>query len=318
MKAIRLRTEYLENPIGIERQRPRLSWNCEGGKKQSGYRIVAKSAGEVVWDSGTVDTDEMLAVYPHALKSRQRVDWSVTLYDEGGMPGEEASAYFEMGLLERGDIKARWIAGNYRVDKKTRYAVDCFRREFKTASIRSARIYASACGLYELTLNGERVGDFVLAPGHTDYTVRVQMQTYDVTALVREGVNTLCASLADGWYRGSCGAWGRKNQYGTVSKLFVQLEIEKTDGTRQTVVTDGSWRWSNDGPIRRADVQDGEAVDMRLSPSYSQRARVVHHSVLPTPSNNVPLREHEVLYPQVITTPSGKTTGVFFSIASRT
>ena len=67
-------------------------------------------------------------------------------------------------------------------------------------------MYVSACGLYELVLNGERVGDFVLAPGHTDYRKRVQCQTYDVTALLKNGENVITAELADGWYRGSCGA----------------------------------------------------------------------------------------------------------------
>ena len=307
MKAIRLRTEFLDNPIGVDFQNPRLTWNCEGGLKQKGYRIVAKSGDEVVWDSGTVDTDAMCAVYPYALKSRQRVDFSVTLWDEKSREGETASAYFEMGLIEPKDFTARWISGNYRVDPKKHYAVDCFCRTFKTGKIKSARIYASACGLYELHLNGTRVGNLALTPGHTDYTRRVQLQTYDVTSLLCDGENTITASLADGWYRGSCGAWGRKNQYGTQTKLIVQLEIEKTDGTRQTIVTDGSWKWSNDGPIRSADIQDGEAVDMRLSPSYSGRARVVRHTVMPTASNNVPVLEHETFKPTVITTPNGKT-----------
>jgi len=134
----------------------------------------------------------------------------------------------------------------------------------------------------------------------------VQYQTYDVTDLLKNGANTITAELADGWYRGSCGAWGLRNQYGKQTKLIVQLEIEKTDGTRQTVVTDGTWAWSNDGALRRADNQDGEIVDARLAPSYSKKARVTKHKATLAASNNVPVTEHETFKPTVITTPSGK------------
>ena len=151
------------------------------------------------------------------------------------------------------------------------------------------------------------MGNFVLAPGHTDYRKRVQYQTYDVTELLKDGNNTVRVALADGWYRGSCGAWGLKNQYGTRTKLCLQLEIEKNDGSRQVVKSDGTWSWSNDGAIRFADIQDGEKVDARLTPSYNGSVRVSGHKVVPTASNNVPLIEHEMLKPRVITTPSGST-----------
>lgn len=233
MKAIRLKIEFLTNPIGVDFQNPILSWNCEGGIKQTAYQILVKCNGEVAWDSGKVEGDTMRVAYPKQLSSRQRIEWSVCLWDENGTVGEPSQAFFEMGLLTENDWQAKWICGNYRVKSFTRYPVDCFKKEFDTDNIKSARIYASACGLYELCLNGSRVGDFVLAPGHTDYRKRVQYQTYDVTALLKNGQNTLTAELADGWYRGSCGAWGLKNQYGKQTKLLVQLEIEKTDGTRQ-------------------------------------------------------------------------------------
>ena len=306
MKAIRLKTEFLTNPIGVDFQKPLLTWNCEGGIKQTAYRIVASSDGVVTWDSGKVQSDAMRATYPQALVSRQRIEWSITLWDENDVSGEAADAFFEMGLLHPSDWSARWISGNYSVNPLKRYPVDCFQKEFETADVKKARMYVSACGLYELVLNGERVGDFVLAPGHTDYRKRVQCQTYDVTALLKNGENVITAELADGWYRGSCGAWGLKNQYGKQTKLIIQLEIEKADGTRQTVVSDGSWKWSNDGAIRMADNQDGEIVDARLTPSFSGKARAVRYHIWPTSSNNVPVTEHEVFKPSVITTPSGK------------
>lgn len=165
----------------------------------------------------------------------------------------------------------------------------------------------TACGLYEAAINGQRVGDFVRAPGITDYRKRIQYQIYDVTTLLQDGENALTVQLADGWYRGSCGAWGLKNQYGTETKLLAQLELTHTDGSVQTVATDAGWDWSNDGPIRFADNKDGEVVYANNVPSYQGKAKVTNHPVTPAASNNVPVTEHERLKAKRITTPSGKT-----------
>lgn len=199
MRAINLRTEYLKNPLGIDIQKPRLFWNCEGGRKQTAYCIVCMSDGKTVWDSGKIHSDSMRAEYPHALVSRQRVTWKVRLWDENDAAGDwSEEAFFETGLLSPSDWQAKWIAGNYRVRKKRRYPVDCFRKTFTAENLRKARLYVTACGLYELAINGKRVGDFVLAPGYTDYRKRIQYQTYDVTDLIRSGENELTAELADG------------------------------------------------------------------------------------------------------------------------
>lgn len=307
MKAIRLRTEYLENPIGIDIPRPRLFWNCEGGTAQTAYQITAVSAGETVWDSGKVTSSRMTAIpFGGALRSRMRVEWTVTLWDENDVPGPASAAFFEMGLLRPSDWRAKWIAGSYKVNPKTRYPVDCFRRVFQAGKVASARLYVTACGLYAGCLNGQRIGNFVMAPGHTDYRKRVQYQTYDVTDLIRAGENEITFQLADGWYRGSCGAWGLVNQYGTETKLLAQLELTAPDGTVTAICTDGSWQWSDDGPIRFADNKDGEIVDARMHPGYYRRARETSHDVVPTASNNVPVTEHERLKPVLLTTPSGK------------
>ena len=306
MKAIRLKTEFLFNPVGVDFQRPLLTWNCEGGVKQTAYRIVAKNGGELVWDSGWVESERMRTHYPQRLYSRDRIEWSVTLRDEDGKDGEPTSAFFEMGLLEREDWQAKWISGNYVVNPTKRYPVDCFKREFDAQNVRSARIYATACGAYELMLNGKRVGDFILAPGHTDYRKRVQYQTYDVSEMIKDGKNVITAELADGWYRGSCGAWGLKNQYGTRTKLLVQLEITMLDGERLVIATDEEWSWSSDGKITFADNQDGEIVDARLIPTYKCKAKLAKHRVLPVASNNVPITEHEIFKPTLIITPNGK------------
>lgn len=309
MKAIRLRTEYLKNPMGIDILRPRLFWNCEDGVTQTAYQILAETDGKAVWDSGKVISSQMAQIpYKGRLTSRAKVMWKVRLWDENGEANAWSEpAFFEMGLLAASDWHAQWITGNYKVHKMQRYPVDCFRKKFRVENVVKARLYATACGLYEGKLNGQRIGNFVLAPGYTDYKKRVQYQTYDVTALLKAGENELTFQLADGWYRGSVGAWGLRNQYGTQTKLLVQLEMTDESGKITTVCTDGSWQWSNDGPIRFADNKDGEMVDARMRPSYTGKAKLTRHNVMPAASNNVPVTEHERFKPTLITTPLGKT-----------
>ena len=308
MKAIRLRTEYLVDPLGIDIAHPRLFWNCEGGMKQTAYRLIAKKNGKPFYDSEKVPSSSMRLDTPFSLASRDSITWSLILWDENdveGEPSEEAS--FEMGLLSKSDWKAKWISGDYRVSKKKRYPVDYFLKKFEAKGVKKARLYASACGLYEIRLNGSRVGEFVLAPGSTDNRKRIQYQTYDVTSFLKEGENEITSLLGDGWYRGSSGSKGRTYTYGKVTKFLAQLEIEHADGTIETIVSDSSWSWSNDGPILFADLKDGEKVDARKAPSYKGKAKEVDFEANLTSSNNVEVKEREHFSPvRIITTPKGK------------
>ncbi len=133
-----------------------------------------------------------------------------------------------------------------------------------TAPVRRARLYATALGVYEARLNGQPIGDHRLAPGWTDYELRVPYQTYDVTSLVTDGANVLGAVLADGWYAGNL-CWFGPFQYGDQRRFRARLEIEHADGSQTVVVTDDSWR-AGTGATRFADLQDGEVVDARAEP----------------------------------------------------
>ncbi|MBQ6560688.1 MAG: family 78 glycoside hydrolase catalytic domain [Erysipelotrichaceae bacterium] len=331
MKAVRIRTEHLSDPIGIDVKHPKITWNCEGGKKQSAYQFVSKQ-----WDSGKVSSDTMCVEYPLELSSRERVEFRIRLWDENDQEEFSETAFFEMGLLDKNDWKAEWITGDYvaddRTDKKNnrigknfalnglayvgekirtveihRYPVDCFKKEFSIGKkVKQARLYITACGLYEAHINHRRVGDFVLAPGLTDYRRRIQYQTYDVTELLETKANIMTIDLADGWYRGSVGAWGLLQEYGSETKVLAQLEITYADDTKDTVITDQNWSWSNDGPIRFADNKDGEIVDANLVPSYHGKAKVTKHNVVPSASNNVCIKEHERLKAELIITPKGE------------
>ena len=330
MKAINIKTEYLKNPIGIDIDNPRIMWNCDCGITQTAYRIITDE-----WDSGKVESGSMKCRVPIKFENGKRVTFRIKLWDENGTEGEwSEEAFFEYGI---NNWSAKWITGNYSpdssiADKKAkigksfllqgvdfllnmnkpetleRHPVDCFKNDFTIEKeITKARLYITACGVYEAKINGKRVGNFYLAPGITDYTKRVQYQTYDVSDLLENGNNEITIQLADGWYRGSVGAWGLKQEYGFETKLLAQLEIEYYDGTKKTVATDKEWRWSNDGPIRFADNKDGEFVEADRIPTYSVFAKETKHNVVPTASNNVFVTEKERFKPETIKTPSGKT-----------
>lgn len=305
MYAVRMKTEYLYEPIGIDYKRPRLFWNCADGKKQSAYQIVAETdKGELLWDSGKVESASMKTLYGgKEVPPATKVIWRISLWDENGRQGEWKEASFETGILS---WEAKWITGDYKVDKNKRYPIDCFRKVFQAKNAAKARLYITACGLYEAVLNGKKAGDMILAPGITDYKKRIQYQTYDVTKLIHNGENEITVQLADGWYRGSCGAWGLKNQYGTQTKLLVQLEITGNDGSITRICSDDSWDWSNDGPIRFADNKDGEIVDARLIPRYDRKAKAAGNKIIPTASDNVGVKEQEKFSPKLLITPSGQ------------
>ncbi|MCX7658719.1 MAG: alpha-L-rhamnosidase N-terminal domain-containing protein, partial [Oscillospiraceae bacterium] len=255
MKAINLKTEYLIHPIGLGIEKPRFFWNCEGGIKQTAYQILVKKESAVLWDSGKIFSNQMTHIRYEGvpLQSRDKIEWCVKLWDENDIESEWATSWFELGLLNEKDWKAKWISGNYIPKKNTRYPVDCFKKEFfLNKKIKMARLYITACGLYKAEINGMPAGDFCLAPGSTDYRYRLQYQTYDVTELLKDNENVLEIQLADGWYRGSIGCFGQTNVFGRQTKLLCQLEITHFDGTQTTIVSDESFLWSNDGPIRFA------------------------------------------------------------------
>ena len=296
MKAAQLRVDYLKEPLGLGNPAPQFYWHCDGGMKQTAWQIIAKVGTETVWNSGKVESSSMTHI-PYGgrpLKSRERVYWSIKLWDEQGNGGKIVSSWFEMGLLAKSDWKAQWITGNYKPDPKRRYPVDCFRKKVSfDKKIKSARLYASARGIYDVTINGYRVEDFILAPGMTDYRKRIQYQTYDVTELLQQE-NTLELRLADGWYRGSAAAYGVTCVYGTQTSVMAQLEVSFEDGTVESVCTDASWDWSNDGPIRFADLKDGEIYNAQMQPSFAGKAKVVAApKALLVASDNVPVREKE-------------------------
>lgn len=204
MKAVALRCEYLTNPCGIEMLEPRLMWRIEDerpGACQTAYRIRVASAPEKLdqkapdlGDSGKVASDATVNV-PYegpALRSGQTAYWRVQTWDADEAPGEDSeTACWEMGLLSRQDWRtAQWIGAGLTGDRHTSAPCPYLRRSFTLdGTVSSARLYITALGLYEATLNGKPVSDSVFSPGWTGYRRRVQYQVHDVTPLLQDGEN---------------------------------------------------------------------------------------------------------------------------------
>ncbi len=285
LRVVRLRCEYLINPLGIDETRPRLSWNIESsrrGTRQVAWRVrVASSAehltrGEAdLWDSGRVEDDRTVHIeYDGApLVSRMACHWQVQVWDEQRGTAVSQPAFWTMGLLQASDWQAHWIAADPDYLTHAKHGIrptrtepgtpPWFRKAFEVGgSVQRATLYASARGLFALNLNGRAVSRDVFAPEWTDYDKRIHYRTYDVTDLVRPGGNALGAVLGDGWYSGYVGWQETRGRYGLQNSLLAQLEIELADGTRQTVTTDGSWRCAA-GPILYSDFMMGETYDAR-------------------------------------------------------
>jgi len=280
-----LRCEYRVDPRGIDVVRPRLSWTLASdrrGDQQTGYRILASSSPEGLgrdegdlWDSGKVLSDQTLGIAyaGQPLSSRARVWWKVRVWDRDDRASDwSLPAIWTVGLLHRSDWQAKWIAGPEAATNAAAGGAPNGYQSLPAAMLRNsfrvdrpfkrAIAYSSALGLYELRLNGQRVGEDLLAPEWTSYGHRVQYQAHDVTALLREGENAAAALLGEGWYAGRLMIVGRF-AYGTQPRFLLQLEVEFADGTTRTLVSDDSWRCTASGPIRAAGIYDGEAYDAR-------------------------------------------------------
>lgn len=273
-----LRCEYRVDPIGVGAQRPRLSWKLRSerrGAAQTAYRIrvqIADAAGRVrpAWDSGRVQSNQSMHVVYEGpeLESTRRYLWQVRVWDENGEATDwSPQAAWEMGLLDPEEWEADWIAAACVEDTSRPQPAPMLRRAFALdGRVVSARLYATALGLYEAHINGTRVGDAVFTPGWTSYGSRLQYQAYDVTELLREGDNAIAVVLSDGWCRGGLTWEPRRNIYSDRLAFLAELRVVFEDGRTATIRSDDRWKAST-GPIRMSDLYLGETYDARLEKS---------------------------------------------------
>ena len=319
--------EYQVNPMGIDIQKPRLSWqilSAEENVLQTAYEIKVTdqtAKGRQLWTSGKVNADKSVNVVYEGpvLKSMQRVYWQVRIWDNNGkVTAWSAPAYWEMGILEPESWKASWISIPSESAEKGSKPSQYFRKDFSTGKkIKSARVYVTSLGLYQLFLNGKKVSTDLFTPGWTSYKNRIQYQTYDVTSMIQPK-NSIGAMVGDGWYRGNIGWGGQNNYYGNKLALLSQLQLNYTDGTSETIVTDESWKVAT-GPIVFSDIYNGETYDARkemtgwandgFNDSSWEKVSILDHSkkILIAPQGAVVKAIEEIKPIKLITTPKGET-----------
>ncbi|MBK7105453.1 MAG: family 78 glycoside hydrolase catalytic domain [Ignavibacteriae bacterium] len=275
-----LRTEYKQNPIGINSKIPRLSWEIITEQRnfiQSAYQIkAAKSIAELesdknlIWNSGKIisDRSNQIEYKGNNLKSSERIFWQVKIWGIDGSQSQWSDpAFWEMGLINKSDWKAKWIEQSEKDNLKNSTACPMFRKEINLKKgIKSAKAYVTSHGLYELRINGKKISEQLFTPGWTSYNARLQYQTYDVTQNLISGENSLGAILANGWYKGPMKWDYTPNNYGSKLGLLLQIEITFEDGSTKTIISDESWKYST-GPILMSEIYDGEIYDARLEKS---------------------------------------------------
>lgn len=294
---IGLRCAHKEGPLGVEPDRTRFSWRLAGtgaGRRQTAYQVrVGRSEDDLerarglVWDSERTELENSsdIAYRGAALEPGSAYHWSARVWDELGQLGPwSRSAIFETALdPATGWRGCSWIglgpdngafdppSGEGPVDPVARAMKPApyMRRAFTLdKAVSSARLYATALGIYQLSINGLLVSEGVLAPGWTDYAQRLLYQTYDVTDLLGSGENVIGAIVADGW---ACGFYGFDAKrpaahYAREPQLLAQLAITLADGSEQRVVTDKQWQ-SSTGAVVYADLLMGERRDGRREPT---------------------------------------------------
>jgi alpha-L-rhamnosidase len=331
MSSLRLESvvcEYRTNLLGMDIRKPRFGWKLVSdrrGTEQQAYRIqVAADANFEwpIWDTGRTESGQSIQVEyagPELL-SRIRYYFRVKAWDTFGRESEwSAPAWCETALLRPDEWKAQWITPDPAALDPDAKQVFMLRKPFAVQSgLRRARIYATAAGVYEIHVNGNKVGDELLAPGWTSYLHRHQYQTYDVTAALESGTNGIGVLLGDGWYKGELTWMDKRNLYGNRRALLLQLHLEYEDGTEDIVVSDATWKAAT-GPILLSEIYAGEIYDARLEkegwggPAYDDSDWCGTVPVdLPVTQlvaqENWPSRVTEIIRPQaVIRTPSGET-----------
>jgi alpha-L-rhamnosidase len=300
-----LRCEYQQDPLGVDTPHPQLGWRLESigpGVRQYAYQVLVARTPELLtsghgdlWDSGKVKSRDSAHV-PYRgspLSSRLRCYWKVRVWDESGRRSKwSRPAFWEMGLLRQEDWQGRWIGSgppqeprpvsgffkstNELSQVNQPVAVDgrsaLLRKTFVLKTpVAKARLYVVRLGYYEVSCNGRRIGDRVLAPAKTNYRKWVLYDTYDLTSRLGPGTNAIGIMLGNGWFNPSPKWWEpyRMQWFGS-KRALVQLRVEYGDGSSEVIVSDRSWKTAP-GPVLNSCVYDGEIYDAREElPNWDQ------------------------------------------------
>lgn len=262
-----LTVDMLDNPLSIDNANPGFSWKINSTLKntsQSHYEIrvsEATSFKKIKWQQSEASAQSVFVRYAgDKLASKTKYYWQIRIKDNhGNTSAWSAIKYFQTGLKPE-DWKAKWITVQ---GKDTSSASPLLRKEFiLKKDVKSATAYITAKGLYMANLNGSRISNDYFTPGWTSYKNHIQYQVYRITKTLKKGQNAVAVSLGDGWYKGRIGFSNQSRFYGDTRALLLQIEVEYTDGTKEVIISDDSWKSAN-GPILASSIYDGETYDAR-------------------------------------------------------
>lgn len=272
LKVTGLQTEHLENPLGVDKQQPRLAWKMQSDRKgaaQRKYHLlvgtdsvqVAQGEGNA-WDSGSQASDAMWIRYDGAqLTPRTRYFWKVSVTDETGRTATSDIASFETGKMSLNAWEGNWISDGH---GREHHPAPMFRKRFNVnRPVRSARIYVGVAGLFRLHINGQRMGDTMLDPVYTRFDRRNMYLTYDATPFIQDNENVIGIVLGNGWYNHQAlGVWNFESAPWRNRPAFcLDLHLTYEDGTQETISTDLSWRTTDGGPLVKNNIYTGEFYD---------------------------------------------------------
>jgi alpha-L-rhamnosidase len=321
-----LRCENRANPVGLDNPFPRFSWQLVSNQRnviQTAYeiRIGKKFGKDKLWSSGGLASSQSVFVSCSGrfMQSAASYYWQVRVWDNHGRGSDwSEKAFWQMGLLEASDWNAKWIESVSPADTVNGPAL-LFRKNFLVSKkIISATAFITARGMYEASVNGKKIGDAFLTPGWTSYHKRLQYQVYDITGMLEKGENVIGMQVGSGWYRTAL-AWNdNKNLYGKKIGLLVQVNIQYSDGSQENVISNGSWKTTDTGPIRISEIYNGELADARRElpgwnkPGYNDQnwqsvseKDYSKNNLIAT--YNEPVTKHEVFHPvRIFKTPKGE------------
>lgn len=256
-----IKIEYRDNPKGLDILKPRFSWEIKSDNQnvlQTAYQIIVKNKNHITWDSGKKDSDVSILIEYEGQDfiACTSYDVSITVWDN---KGNEATAKnsFETGLLAGANFQATWITHAFDQDET---ACPIFLKEFTVEKqVEKVRVYATAFGVYEIKINGKKIGDTFFAPGWTNYKERLQYQTYEADEIIQKE-NKIEITVGNGWYKGIFGFTCTPNHYGDRVAALLEVHLTYTDGTTEVIMTDESWKVTT-GSIRYSEIYMGETID---------------------------------------------------------
>lgn len=273
-KPVDLKTEHLFNPLGIDATQPRFTWRIDDnreGARQTAYRILMSKDSasllaekRLVWSSDWMKSDQQLTQYNgDALQPFTKYYWRVDVQDKDGKASPSDIAHFETGMMDQMNWQGDWISD---VQDETLKPAPYFRKTFDAKKkIKSARAYIAAVGLYELYINGERIGDHRLDPMYTRFDRRNLYVTYDVTPQLQTGKNAIGVLLGNGWYNHqSTAVWYfHKAPWRARPTFCMDIRLTYEDGSVETISTGKGWKTAL-SPIVFNSIYTGEHYDARL------------------------------------------------------